>query len=179
MQRQDHGTVPRLRVFYLFNSLKAPYNISNPTSQLAIAALQPKNLAVMQSNVSKILEQRERMLVEMPKIPGVGRFRGGRQSNFLLVEMLDGQGKPSNEVALAVYEQLAETKGVVVRFRGKELGCFGCLRVTVGTEEEVTRFLKELATVLREVHNTRGVKVEGTEKKTEEKAEQEASAIIA
>lgn len=161
----------------LLNSLKAPYNISNPTSQLAIAALQPKNLAVMHDNVSKILTQRSRMIKEMPNIPGVGQFRGGKESNFLLVEMLDKpSGKPSNEVALAVYEQLAETKGVVVRFRGKEMGCGGCLRVTIGTEDEVTRFLKELRVVLQDVFSA---KTQGAEKAAEEKAEVEANDIIA
>lgn len=165
----------------LLNSLKAPYNISNPTSQIAIAALQPSNLAVMRANRHNILLQRERMLVEMPKIPGVGRFRGGRESNFLLVEMLDGgaDGEPSNEVALAVYERLAETKGVVVRFRGKEVGCLGCLRITVGTEEEVTRFLTELAVVLRDVHEAKNVKPSGRSEKAEDLAEKEASAVVA
>lgn len=164
----------------LLNSLKAPYNISNPTSQLAIAALQPKNLAVMRDNVSKILAQRTRMLSEMPKIPGVGRFRGGKESNFLLVEMLDNpSGKPSNEVALAVYEQLAEAKGVVVRFRGKEMGCEGCLRVTIGTETEVTRFLKELELVLQDIYSSKGIKTSGAEKAVEEKAELDANDIIA
>jgi len=164
----------------LLNNLKAPYNISNPTSQLAIAALQPTSLAVMRANRENILVQRERMIAEMPKIPGVGRFRGGRESNFLLVEMLDSASKPSNEVALAVYEQLAENKGVVVRFRGKELGCLGCLRVTVGTEAEVTRFLKELAVVLQAVHHAKDVEPrDKVEKTVEERAEKDASDIIA
>ncbi|WPG99975.1 Hypothetical protein R9X50_00279900 [Acrodontium crateriforme] len=136
----------------LLNSLKAPYNISNPTSQLAIQALQPQNLKVMHHNLSLILKQRERLIAEMPKITGVGRFLGGQESNFLLVEMLDPTGNPSNEVALQAYERLAETRGVVVRFRGRELGCFGCLRITVGTEKEVTRFLGELKSVLEDIH---------------------------
>lgn len=164
----------------LLNSLKAPYNISNPTSQIAIAALQPKNLAVMRSNRDKILAQRERIIAEMPNIPGVGRFRGGRESNFLLVEMLDQNNKPSNEVALAAYEQLAESKGVVVRFRGKEAGCLGCLRITIGTEDEVTRFLRELAIVLQEIYHSKDIKpTSNAEKAVEEKAEKEASGVIA
>lgn len=164
----------------LLNSLKAPYNISNPTSQLAIAALQPKNLAVMRANRDKIIAQRDRMLKQMPSIPGVGRFRGGQESNFLLVEMLDAQGNPSNDVALAVYEQLAESRGVVVRFRGKELGCLGCLRITVGTENEVTRFLKEIVEVLSNVRNATGVKAaDAAEQKTEDRAEKEANDVIA
>jgi histidinol-phosphate aminotransferase len=161
----------------LLNSLKAPYNVSNPTSQLAIQALQPRNLAVMRRNREKILLQRKRLLVEMPRIPGVGQFLGGQDSNFLLVEMLDGpNGKASNDVALQVYERLAETKGVVVRFRGKELGCLGCLRVTVGTEEEVTRFLGELRSVLEDVY---GGRVSKRSKKVEEAREREANGVVA
>lgn len=164
----------------LLNSLKAPYNISNPTSQLAIAALQPKNLAVMRSNRDKIITQRDRMLKEMPSISGIGRFRGGAASNFLLVEMLDSSSNPSNEIALAVYEQLAESRGVVVRFRGKEPGCLGCLRITVGTEDEVTRFLRELAEVLASVRKYQnGNGLDAAEQKTEDKAEEQANDVIA
>ncbi|PGH09214.1 histidinol-phosphate transaminase [Helicocarpus griseus UAMH5409] len=144
----------------LLNSLKAPYNISSPTSAIAQAALAPANLALMEENKRKILKQRERLLVELPKVPGVGRFLGGAEANFLLVEMLDGPaekgGKPCNEVANTVYKALAESKGVVVRFRGKEYGCEGCLRITVGTEEEVTRFLSEIRVVLGAIYAARG-----------------------
>ncbi|KAK4991164.1 histidinol-phosphate transaminase [Elasticomyces elasticus] len=162
----------------LLNNLKAPYNISNPTSQLAIAALQERNLAVMRDNRAKILTQRQRLLKEMPKVPGVGRFLGGADSNFLLVEILDRpRGKPSNEIALAVYERLAEKRGVVVRFRGKELGCLGCLRVTVGTEDEVSRFLEELKSVLDEVYQSGGSNAGGGEK--EEQREMDASGVVA
>lgn len=135
----------------LLNSLKAPYNISSPTSALAYSAVSPQGLSVMESNRARIIAQRDRIIKEIASIPGVGRLRGGTESNFLLFEMLNAQGQPDNAVALAAYEKLAETKGVVVRFRGKEHGCLGCLRITVGTEEEVTRFLEALKKTLEEV----------------------------
>ncbi|KAI6821995.1 histidinol-phosphate aminotransferase [Hortaea werneckii] len=160
----------------LLNSLKAPYNISNPTSQIATQALLPRNLDVMYQNRERIIVQRNRMVKEMPAIPGVGRFLGGMASNFLLVEMCDAQGAPSNEVALQVYERLAETRGVVVRFRGKETGCFGCLRITVGTEQEVSRFLKELREVLEEIHQGR---VSKPSERVEQKKEGRANGVIA
>lgn len=160
----------------LLNSLKAPYNISNPTSQLAIQALQSQNLSVMHENREQIISQRNRVLEAMPKIKGVGRFRGGNESNFLLVEMCDSQGKPSNEVALQVYERLAERRGVVVRFRGKEPGCFGCLRITIGTEKEVTRFLKEVESVLGDVH---AGKVSEVSSRLEEAKEKDANGVVA
>ncbi|KMU82650.1 histidinol-phosphate aminotransferase [Coccidioides immitis H538.4] len=140
----------------LLNSLKAPYNISSPTSALATAALSLANLKVMRSNREKIFIQRDRLLKELPAVRGVGRFLGGTDSNFLLVEILDKPaqegGRPCNKTALAVYESLAESKGVVVRFRGREYGCEGCLRITVGTESEVSRFLSELAVVLGNIY---------------------------
>ncbi|KAF4845762.1 Histidinol-phosphate aminotransferase [Colletotrichum siamense] len=135
----------------LLNAMKAPYNISSPTSALACYAVSEKGLTVMRDNRTKILTQRDRIIAELPKIPGVGRLRGGTESNFLLYEMLNVEGKPDNVTALAVYERLAENKGVVVRFRGKEHGCLGCLRITVGTEDEVTRFLSSIEKTLAEV----------------------------
>lgn len=160
----------------ILNNMKAPYNIPNPTSQLARAALSPKHLSVMTRNKDLIVQQRERLMQELPKVPGIGRLHGGTESNFLLYQMLDKpNGKPSNQVALAVYEGLAEEKGVVVRFRGKEYGCEGCLRITVGTEEECTRFLKEIKSVLQGVYDGKGaLGGEGEEQK-----EKEASAVVA
>ncbi|MCJ1355019.1 MAG: histidinol-phosphate transaminase [Icmadophila ericetorum] len=159
----------------LLNNLKAPYNVSSPTSALARAALQQESLEVMKSNRAKILAQRERMLEELPKIPGIGRFLGGAESNFLLVEILDKPwnqgGKPCNEAALAVYEALAETRGVVVRFRGKEPGCLGCLRITVGTEHEVDKFLAEARNVIQYLYDRKQIVINGeNEEQVKEKA---------
>lgn len=158
----------------LLNNLKAPYNVSSITSALATAAFSPAHLATTRRHRAAILAQRDRLVEELPRIPGVGRFRGGLDANFVLVEMLsspsaatpdnvanDSNNSPSNAVALAVYTTLAEKKGVVVRFRGKEHGCNGCLRITVGTADEVTMLLRELRTALGDVHRASGTVVSG------------------
>lgn len=156
----------------LLNSLKAPYNVSSPTSALASYALSAQGLSAMRTNRAAIVEQRERLIAELPKIPGVGRLRGGKESNFLLYEILNEEGMPDNKTALAAYEGLAETKGVVVRFRGKEHGCLGCLRITVGTGTECTRFLEALKKTLAQVRGTATPRDEDTR-------EQEANGIVA
>jgi histidinol-phosphate aminotransferase len=160
-------------VAQLLNNLKAPYNISNTTSQIATAALQTQHLEVMRKNKGRILEQRDRLMKALPQVSGIGNFKGGFTSNFLLVEILDkprdAGGNPSNETALKVYESLAEEKGVVVRFRGKEPGCLGCLRITVGTKEEVDRFLKEISGVLHGIYSG-GKPNAGPEEDNKEKA---------
>ncbi|KAL8814313.1 MAG: hypothetical protein Q9223_006453 [Gallowayella weberi] len=169
-------------VAHLLNNLKAPYNISSPTSAIAIAALQPENLAVMKSNREKILKQRLRMLKELPQISRIGRFLGGTDSNFLLVEILDKPriygGRPSNESAMALYAALAETKGVVVRFRGKELGCEGCLRMTVGTADEVTRLLAETRSILDDMKSDYK-QSDRCDEKSEKESEEDANGVIA
>ncbi|KOS42399.1 hypothetical protein ACN38_g6745 [Penicillium nordicum] len=162
-----------VEVARLLNSLKAPYNISSPTSALASAALIEPNLAVMHSFRSQIIVQRDRLLTELPTIPGVGQFLGGSDANFLLVQILDAKDRPSNVTALAAYEAMAEKRGVVVRFRGKELGCEGCLRITVGTEAEVTKFLKELQIVLSGLRAGSGI-----ESLRVERREDSAAAVV-
>ena len=164
----------------LLNNMKAPYNISSPTSALAIHALSAASLEVMISNREKIVVQRERLQRELPKIAGIGKFLGGAASNFLLVEILDKPrdqgGKPSNETAMAVYEGLAETRGLVVRFRGKEYGCLGCLRITVGTEKENDVLLRQLRSMLQSLFSGDTLAGHGEGEESKEKA---ANGIVA
>jgi len=63
-----------------------------------------------------------------------------------------------------------------VRFRGKEVGCKGCLRVTVGTEKEVDKLLQEIEQVIGDVS---GGQVGVNGKGEEESREIEANEVIA
>ena len=126
---------------------KAPYNISLPTATLAQAAVSPPGLEAMSSAVKTLNHNRELLTNGLTKLEGVGRILGGNEANFVLVEILDG-GKASNEKATRIYKTMAESRGVVVRFRGNEIGCEGCLRITVGTEEECAMAIERLAELL-------------------------------
>ncbi|KAK9468412.1 pyridoxal phosphate-dependent transferase [Lipomyces arxii] len=138
----------------ILNNVKAPYNISSLTSELGLKALSPAGVALMNKNIAAILVQRQRLLDELPMIPGVGNFIGGNDSNFLLVQILDKpDGVPSSAIALKLYTTLAEEKGVVIRFRGKEPGCPGALRITIGTEQEVTVLLEKVKETLAAIYN--------------------------
>jgi histidinol-phosphate aminotransferase len=82
---------------------------------------------------------------------GIAAPIGSPHANFLLVPILasDGSGKPDSSRAQRVYKRMAEEMGVVVRFRGNETGCEGCLRVTIGTKEENVIMLKKLEEALK------------------------------
>ncbi|KAH9255040.1 hypothetical protein BASA81_006985 [Batrachochytrium salamandrivorans] len=120
----------------IFNSTKAPYNISTPTSLLGRAALSEAGQNTMRRHIALIIKERQDLLLKLATIPRVGQSLGGNDSNFVLVPILNSSHVPDNDVAYMVYKTLAETEGVVVRFRGNELGCVGCIRITIGTPEQ-------------------------------------------
>ena len=140
----------------VLSNTKAPYNISAPTAHLALAALEPTAIQGMRDKIRTLLESREKLKASLEKLAhlGVGQSMGGNNANFLLIPILDPKtGEPDNGRSAKVYKTLAEEKGadescVVVRYRGSEPGCEGCLRITVGNEGENGMLLKRLGRVL-------------------------------
>lgn len=136
-------------IIAIFNKTKAPYNISTPTSEIAISALEPDGIAKMNANVDAIIQERANLIKSLKQLEGIGNIRGANDANFVLVEILDKQTRqPSNDVAFALYKQLAESNGIVVRFRGSELGCTGCLRITIGTPAENSTLVSKISALL-------------------------------
>lgn len=132
---------------------KAPYNISTPTATLALAALTPEAVDGMKDKAAQLVKSRGDLLAALAELAplGLGAAIGGNDANFVMVPVLakDGSGRPDNPRAQAIYKTLAEKEGVVVRYRGGEAGCTGCLRLTVGTVAEVEYLLRKLGGCLR------------------------------
>ncbi|KUJ15026.1 PLP-dependent transferase [Mollisia scopiformis] len=149
-------TFSQPQISQLLNNLKGPYNMSAPTIALATLALQPEGIALMKENRVRMFEQRARLLQELPKIPGFGKFLGGFNTNFILVQFLskpaDQGGIPDNVIAQALLHALVTKSRILVRYRGKEAGCVGSLRITKGTGEEVDTILLQIRTALEEAY---------------------------
>ncbi|KAF6013930.1 hypothetical protein HII13_001179 [Brettanomyces bruxellensis] len=139
-------STPSLSV--LLNAMKYPYNVNNITSSMALRATKKESLMNMKKTAAVIIDQRAIVLEKILKIRGVGRNRGGLDSNFILIEILNKDGVPDNKIAHEAYSKLATDRQVVVRFRGNELGCKGCLRITIGTPEENKKLLEQFEDVL-------------------------------
>jgi len=135
----------------VLTNTKAPYNISTPTAHLALAALAPAAVSAMQSKISALISSRDSLIQSFATLSllGLGTPIGAPDANFIVVPILNRATQaPDNERAQKVYRSLAEEKGVVVRFRGNEPGCLGCLRITVGSEKENEVVLRMLEIVL-------------------------------
>ncbi|PSR78635.1 hypothetical protein PHLCEN_2v7382 [Hermanssonia centrifuga] len=134
---------------------KAPYNISTPTAALALSALSPEAVTCMHHKVSQLVTGREWLLNALSTLRalGLGAAIGGNDANFIMVPVLEksGSGKPDNARAHSVYKTLAEEEGVVVRYRGSEPGCTGCLRITVGSKEENEAVVRKLSELLEKL----------------------------
>lgn len=138
----------------VLTNTKAPYNISTPTAHLALSALSPSSVSAMQDKVNALTASRTKLLQSLSSLSqdGIGSAIGGNEANFVVIPILDKTtGKPDNVRATKVYKELAEERGVVVRYRGGEPGCEGCVRITVGSEEENAQLLEMLAVVLSKV----------------------------
>lgn len=132
----------------VLNSMKAPYNISSRTSEIAIEAVKPDNLRLMEQNADLINKEKSRVLKELTSSPYVEQL-GGMDANFLLLRLNGGD----NTIAKKIYEQLATESGVITRFRGNEKGCNGGLRITIGTKEENDILIREFKKYLNSLLN--------------------------
>ncbi|KAJ2462853.1 histidinol-phosphate transaminase, partial [Coemansia sp. RSA 2320] len=113
------------------------------------AALSDEGILKMRAVIDILREQRDEFLIpELRKLPHVGAILGGNDGNFVLCRLVDSSGCASNEIAKSVYTEMAEKRGLVVRFRGTDYGCEGCLRVTVGTAEENRMVIEVMRSLL-------------------------------
>lgn len=128
-------------VIQLMNNVKAPYNVNSLTSEVAINAL--KSIETLEKNVKILLEQREIVGTKLESLEFVTQLFPS-DSNFLLFRL--------KKKAKEIYKSMAN-HGVVVRYRGNEMHCSECLRVTIGTEDENKKFFELLVKTYKEHSN--------------------------
>ncbi|MFV0391246.1 MAG: histidinol-phosphate transaminase, partial [Paludibacteraceae bacterium] len=118
-------------IISVFNKIKYPYNVNLLTQQQAIKILDNEE----QTNkwVAKILSERKKLIQALSNL-NITRRIYPTDANFVLIRVDD---------ANAIYQQLVD-KGIIVRNRNNVSLCEGCLRITVGTQEENDTLLDEL-----------------------------------
>lgn len=121
-------------IIKILMKIKPPYNVNVLTQQEALRSLD--NPSEIQLKIQEITENRKQLINDLSRISGVEHIFPS-DANFLLVRFKD---------ALETYKKLASA-GVIVRYRGDQLHCDGCLRITVGTEDENKMLIEKLEAI--------------------------------
>jgi histidinol-phosphate aminotransferase len=116
------------------NKVRLPFNVNSLSQAVAVAAL--KEQKQLDGFLKEIISERDIMLRELEKIPGIRPFQS--EANFILFEVKDPD---------SVYGRLLK-KGILVRNLSNVVR--GCLRVTVGTSGENAAFLAALKEISRQ-----------------------------
>ncbi len=120
----------------VYNKVKPPYNINQSTQELVLKAL--SEVEQVNEMIRLIVGMREDLIAALEGLPFVENVFP-TDANFILAKVRDPR---------AVYAYLLQ-KGIVVRDRSKVELCEGCLRITVGTENENRELIKNLTTFLK------------------------------
>lgn len=115
------------------NKVRLPYNVDAFTQYIATAALN-KFYGKIKSFISEIVKERERIQKELSKLKTVKVFPS--EANFILFKVKNSQ---------EVYNKLIKA-GILIRNMSSTIK--DALRVTVGTKEENTEFLKVLKNIV-------------------------------
>ncbi|GAB6008507.1 histidinol-phosphate transaminase [Dysgonomonas reticulitermitis] len=118
-------------IIRLFNKVKYPYNVNILTQNFVNEELD--KLELRKQWIATLLKGRDYLKDELPKLPFVEKIYP-TDANFLLVKVSDANG---------IYKKLAD-RGVIVRNRNSVSLCAGCLRITVGTDEENKTLIETL-----------------------------------
>lgn len=118
-------------VIDVLNKVKPPYNINQATQGIALKALQ--NIEQVNEWIKITVAERENLSKELAALAIVKKVYPS-DANFILIEV---------ENALSTYNALV-AEGIIIRDRSKVTLCEGCLRITIGTQEENKTLLEAL-----------------------------------
>ncbi len=118
-------------IIAIFNKIKPPYNINQLTQELALESL--SKVLKKEEMVTEILFQREKLLVQLAGLKFIVKIYPS-DANFVLIKVADGND---------LYNYLV-TQKIITRNRSKVILCEGCVRITIGTNDENEQLITAL-----------------------------------
>lgn len=119
-------------IMSILNKIKPPYNVNGLTQLKALEVLENPNQK--EKLVNHIIEQRKKLSEDLQRLMIVEHVYPS-DANFLLTKVKEAQ---------SVFNYLISEK-IIVRDRSQVPLCDGCLRISVGTEEENQLLIKKLS----------------------------------
>lgn len=126
-------TIANSELIALLMKVIAPYPLSTPVADIAAQALSPEGLAIMRQRVTDVTQNREWLLAELRKCDCVEQVFTS-ETNYVLARFT---------ASSAVFKNLWD-QGIILRDQNKQPGLSGCLRITIGTRQELQRVIDAL-----------------------------------
>jgi histidinol-phosphate aminotransferase len=120
-------------VISLLRKVIPPYAITQMTVEAVLKLLEAPQIAVMNSRIASIRAERERMQVELARLPGVKRLWPS-EANFILVEFADPDRALTSSRAA----------NLLIRDVRAQVGLPRTLRISIGTPDQNNRLLEAL-----------------------------------
>jgi histidinol-phosphate aminotransferase len=124
---------------------KLPYNVNLVTLQAAAVALD--HAALFADRTRGIVETRDRFLPRLRALPGLTVYPTA--ANFVLIRC---HAMPAREVFRRLYEE----HGILVRDVSNTAELAECLRISIGTEEDMDAVLQALGAMLPKTSTSTG-----------------------
>jgi len=116
--------------------VRQPYSVDTLSAYAALATLAAED--EVQRSVASIVLERERLFGLLGP-GGLGLPVAKSEANFLLVKVPNAQ---------AVWQQLYDSYGILVRDLSAQAGLTDCLRISIGTPSESDEFVQALRSIL-------------------------------
>jgi len=126
-------TLGNSELIALLMKVIAPYPLSTPVADIAAQALAPEGLAIMRQRVAEVSENRAWLMAELNQCDCVEQVFQS-ETNYVLARFT---------ASSAVFKNLWD-QGIILRDQNKQPGLSGCLRITIGTRQELQRVIGAL-----------------------------------
>ncbi|WP_246212340.1 histidinol-phosphate transaminase [Enterobacteriaceae endosymbiont of Neohaemonia nigricornis] len=118
---------------YIINLLRkviAPYPVPQPVSDIAIQALQKKNINIMFNNIDILMNNKYWLIEHLKKISFV-KYIYPSVTNYILVEFINAE---------YIFKYLY-SKNIIVRSQNHEPQLKNCIRITIGSFDECKKLI--------------------------------------
>lgn len=120
-------------IIAVLSKVIAPYPLPSPTISEATHGLSCEAIMVMQQQLQRIAEQRERLIAALQQRAWVKKIWPST-TNFVLVNVADAQS----------LVQRCQQQGVLIRDQSSQPGLPQCIRISIGSADDITRLLEVL-----------------------------------
>jgi histidinol-phosphate aminotransferase len=126
-------TLANAAVIEMLLKVIAPYPLSTPVADIAAQALSAEGITLMRQHVIELNASRDWLIAALQQLPCVGQVFPS-ETNYILARFTD---------SATVFKSLWD-RGIILRDQNKNPGLAGCLRISVGTQNECERLIAAL-----------------------------------